>query len=232
MKVTVLFFAHLREAAGSDRWAVDLPVGAKIESLLEALEDRRPGLRARLDSLPVVVDGEISDRGRSLFEGAEVAWIPPVAGGSEGAVVEARLTRSPIDGDALTRAVSHPGCGAVVLFLGVVRDREGEREVERLEYEAYERLAEERLSDIARTALRRWPEARIGIVHRLGSLELGETSVAVAVAAAHRAEAFECCRAIMESVKTSVPIWKKSFGLDGSKWVEGSAYDPGAGGIV
>jgi molybdopterin synthase catalytic subunit len=117
------------------------------------------------------------------------------------------------------------GAGAVVLFVGTVRDHEGDRTVEALEYEAYERVAAERLRALAEEALVAWPAARIAIAHRLGRLALGEASVAVAVATAHRAEAFDCCRHLMERLKLSVPIWKRSFGPQGAIWVEGKGYE-------
>jgi molybdopterin synthase catalytic subunit len=139
-------------------------------------------------------------------------------------VVHAGLTRDPIDGAALSRAVANDGAGAVALFLGKVRDHEGDRRVESLEYEAYEPLAAERLQALAEEAVGRWPEARVAVVHRLGQLALGEVSVGVAVATPHRAEAFDCCRHLVERVKASVPIWKRSIGPDGAAWVEGKPY--------
>lgn len=229
MRATVLFFAHLREAAGKDRVEIELPEGASVDSLRDAVEDRIPGLRSRLARYPVVVDGRVAGAGDSLHDGAEVAWLPPVAGGkpeARGLAVEGRLTREAIDVSALIHAVAGSGMGAVALFLGTVRDHEGERRVERLEYEAYERLAEQRLAAVLEEALARWPEARVGVLHRLGMLELGEISVAVAAASPHRAEAFECCRFVIERVKASVPIWKRSFGPQGAAWVEGQEYRP------
>jgi molybdopterin synthase catalytic subunit len=232
MNVTVLFFAHLREATGTERLDVELPDGADVGALAEAVLARWPALRPRLERYPVLVDGYRVDRSHALVEGAEVAWLPPVAGGAPARtasqVVEARLTREPIDVPAMLREVQGREDGAVVLFVGVVRDHEGERSVERLEYEAYWRVAEQQLRAIAEEGVSRWPGARVAIRHRLGPLGVGEASVAVAVATAHRGDAFDCCRHLIERIKKGVPIWKRSYGPEGAMWVEGAEYQQGA----
>jgi molybdopterin synthase catalytic subunit len=227
VKVTVLFFAGLREAAGAARREVELAECATLADLREHLSRETPALRPGLERFPALVEGRMAAPGETLREGDEVAWIPPVAGGrgGSGAVVQVTLTREPLDVEAVRRAVEAPGAGAVVLFVGMVRDHEAERRVEALEYEAYERVAEERLRALAEEALARWPEARIALAHRLGRLALGEPSVAVAVATPHRAEAFDCCRSLMERLKASVPIWKRSIGPEGAVWVEGKLYE-------
>jgi molybdopterin synthase catalytic subunit len=224
VRVAVLFFAALREAAGTSRLEIDLPEGATLDDLRAALTRERPALAKPLARFPALVEGRVRPAAQALKDGDEVAWIPPVAGGS-GAVVHVALTREPIDMEAVRRSVEDPVAGAVVLFVGTVRDHEGERTVEALEYEAYERVAAERLRALAEEALVAWPAARIAIAHRLGRLALGEASVAVAVATAHRAEAFDCCRHLMERLKLSVPIWKRSFGPQGAIWVEGKGYE-------
>jgi molybdopterin synthase catalytic subunit len=133
-----------------------------------------------------------------------------------------RLVREPIDLAALS-AVS-PADGALALFTGVVRNENAGRAVLHLEYEAYEEMALTEMETIADEALRRWPITAIRIVHRLGRMAIGETSVAVAVASPHRAEAFEACRFAIDTLKRTVPIWKKEFYADGAVWLEG----PGA----
>jgi len=224
VRIAVLFFAALREAAGSSRLEIDLPEGATLDDLRARLAGDRPALAEPLARFPALVEGRVRPAAAPLHDGDEVAWIPPVAGGS-GTVVHVSLTREPIDAEALRCSVADPGAGAVVLFVGTVRDHEGERTVEALEYEAYERVATERLRALADEALGQWPGARIAVVHRLGRLALGEASVAVAVATAHRAEAFDCCRHLMERLKHSVPVWKRSFGPQGAVWVEGKGYE-------
>jgi molybdopterin synthase catalytic subunit/molybdopterin converting factor small subunit len=230
VKVTVRFFAHLRERVGRAELQVELEGEISVETLRSWIIGRHPELAGDLERYPVVVDGEIRPGGFALYEGAEVAWLPPVAGGAGGEVVSVFLTAEPLDSQALAAAVAHPGAGAIALFLGVVRDHEGERKVERLEYEAYEGLATKRLRAVAEECLAMWPEARIAVAHRVGPLDIGEASVVVAVATPHRAEAFDCCRTLMDRVKVAVPVWKKSIGPDGDKWVEGQSYDPGNGG--
>jgi molybdopterin synthase catalytic subunit len=135
-----------------------------------------------------------------------------------------RLTREPIATDALTPPT--PADGAVCLFLGVVRNENGGRPVRHLEYEAYEEMALGLMERIAAETRQRWPVTDVRIVHRLGRLEIGETSVAVAVAAPHRGAAFEACRHAIDTLKATVPIWKKEFYADGAVWLEGPGASP------
>ncbi|MCI0700505.1 MAG: molybdenum cofactor biosynthesis protein MoaE [Planctomycetia bacterium] len=131
-----------------------------------------------------------------------------------------RLTREPIDYHTLTDSVRSPSCGAVVLFLGTVRDLTGEQVTVFLDYEAYPPMAEKKLAEIEAEVRRRWPVGEIAMVHRLGRLEVGEVSVAVAVSCPHRAEAFEACRFAIDTLKELVPIWKKENAPDGTaEWV-------------
>jgi len=135
-----------------------------------------------------------------------------------------RLTHEPIDVAALTPAAAEDG--AVCLFLGVVRNENGGRPVRHLEYEAYEEMARPLMEEIAAEARRRWPVTDVRIVHRLGRLEIGEPSVAISVTAPHRAAAFEACRFAIDTLKATVPIWKKEFYEDGAVWLEGPGAAP------
>lgn len=137
-----------------------------------------------------------------------------------------QLTRAVIDPRRVEAAVTHPGAGAVVTFHGIVRDNNLGRAVQWLEYEAYPEMAEPRMSEIGEEVRLRWPGARLGMVHRLGRLEIGEASVVIAASAAHRADAFEACRFAIDNLKTTVPIWKKEVWSDGSAWVEGAPTAP------
>jgi molybdopterin synthase catalytic subunit len=131
-----------------------------------------------------------------------------------------QLTREPIDYQALTEAVRRPHCGAVVTFLGTVRDLTGERVTLALDYEAYPALAEKKMAEIEADTRGRWPVGEVALVHRLGRLEIGAISVAVAVSSPHRAQAFEACRHAIDRLKELVPIWKKENWADGStEWV-------------
>jgi molybdopterin synthase catalytic subunit len=134
-----------------------------------------------------------------------------------------QLTRDPIDHAALTEAVRMPGCGAVVTFLGTVRDLTGEEVTVALEYEAYPPMAERKLHEIVEDLRARWPTGRVALVHRLGRLEVGEISVAVAASAPHRADAFEACRFAIDRLKEVVPIWKKDLGPGKAEWVHPGA---------
>jgi molybdopterin synthase catalytic subunit len=131
----------------------------------------------------------------------------------------ARLVRDAIDVGALT--LTAPADGALCLFLGVVRNENGGRPVLHLEYEAYDEMALGMMEDIAARAAARWPVSEVRVVHRVGRLEIGEASVAVAVASPHRAEAFEACRFVIDTLKATVPIWKREFYADGAVWLEG-----------
>lgn len=137
------------------------------------------------------------------------------------------LTREPIDAGALAAATAADG--AVCLFLGVVRNENGGRPVRHLEYEAYEEMALPLMEQIALETRRRWPVTDVRIVHRLGRLEIGEASVAIAVTAPHRGAAFEACRYAIDTLKATVPIWKKEFYADGSVWLEGPEADSRTG---
>jgi molybdopterin synthase catalytic subunit len=131
-----------------------------------------------------------------------------------------RLTREPIDYHALTESVRRPHCGGVVLFLGTVRDLTGEQVTVALDYEAYPAMAEKKLAQVEEETRARWPVGDMALVHRLGHLDVGEVSVAVAVACAHRAEAFEACRYAIDRLKEIVPIWKQENWADGkTEWV-------------
>lgn len=135
-----------------------------------------------------------------------------------------KITRDPLDAEAirtLEQSVAHPGAGGIVTFQGVVRDNARGKRVRHLEYDAYAEMAEQQMREIAAEVERRWSTDRIAIVHRIGRLEIGECSVVVTVACPHRAEAFEACRYAIDTLKSTVPIWKKEIAEDGEEWVEG-----------
>ena len=132
-----------------------------------------------------------------------------------------QLTRAPLDRDALVNAVSHPSVGGIVVFEGVVRDHARGKEVRYLEYEAYVEMAEQQIREIIVEAQRRWGVERIAVAHRFGRLEIGEASVIIVVSSSHRGEAFDACRYIIDTLKATVPIWKKEVATNGEEWVEG-----------
>ncbi|MBV9258183.1 MAG: molybdenum cofactor biosynthesis protein MoaE [Ktedonobacteraceae bacterium] len=132
-----------------------------------------------------------------------------------------QLTQAPLERDALVAAVSDPSVGGIVVFEGVVRDTARGKQVRYLEYDMYEEMAEQQISRILEEAQRRWGVERVAVAHRFGRLEIGEASVIIVVATPHRAEAFEACRYIIDTLKSTVPIWKKEVATDGEEWVEG-----------
>lgn len=223
MKVRCLFFASLQQAAGGSSREVELPPDATVSSLLESLEATHPEIARYRRTFKVAVDGEFAGVEQPLCEGAEVALLPPVSGGSKGLV---RLTEGPVSVDECLQAVRRPDCGAVALFLGTVRNRTGEMRVERLEYSAYERMALPMLEDLAKQVRERFPVAEVALWHRTGTLEPGEISVAVAVSSGHRREAFEAARWALDTLKETVPLWKKEIVEGGAVWIEGDARTP------
>ncbi len=132
-----------------------------------------------------------------------------------------RLTREPLDRDALVAAVSHPSAGGIVVFEGVVRDHARGKQVRYLEYDVYPEMAEQQIRTIVAEAQQRWGVERVAVAHRFGRLQIGEASVIIVVAAPHRSEAFDACRYIIDTLKTTVPIWKKEVATNGEEWVEG-----------
>lgn len=205
MNVTVRLFAGLRERAGSDELALELPDDARVGDVLDQMD-------ALIAGVPVVmaVNQEYADREQSLTAGDELALIPPVSGGSVG-TVHVRVIAEPLSLDRLLRLVRDPRAGAVVTFLGVTR------EVPELQYEAYVPMAEREMERIVQEAIRRHGLCAAAAEHRTGPVPLSEASVAIAVSAPHRAEAFAGARQIIDELKARAPIWKKEEG----EWVEG-----------
>jgi len=216
MRVTVKLFGAVREAVGEKELSVRLAAGARVRDLRGLLVREHPVFARFGSRLAAAVNQETAPEDASLRDGDEVAFLPPVAGGA----ADGWLSDGPLDIGALVARVSGPGIGGIVTFLGAVRDRARGREIEHLEYEAYAGMAEREMAKIAAEAGERWPGVRLAIAHRTGRLEIGELAVIVAAGAPHRAEAFEACRFAIDTLKQSVPIWKKEFATDGEYWVD------------
>ncbi|MFZ5468953.1 MAG: molybdopterin converting factor subunit 1 [Myxococcota bacterium] len=215
MKVTVLYFAAARERANTSRESFELSGTPTVAKLLEEVRRRHPPLADVLKHLRVAVNQEFAALEAPLEEGAQVALIPPVAGGSGSfAVVDRPLALSEV-----VEAVGGTEQGGLVTFTGVVRDQTKGRAVKRLEYEAYVPMAEKKLSQIGAEAVARWPGTRLSIVHRVGTLLPGEAAVVIAASAPHRKEAFRACEYAIDRLKEDVPIWKKEHYADGEVWV-------------
>jgi len=231
MKIDVLFFGALKDLLGRSGETVDLPEGARVREVLFHYAREAPRFEAMVPSLAISVNQEYSGADRALREGDEVALLPPVSGGSAEGDKEAgqvrgevRIVRERIDTEALVARLKRPTDGAALIFDGVVRDNTRGRRTLYLDYEAYEAMALKQMESLAVEAQSRFAVRGVSIVHRLGRLEIGETSVLIVVAAAHRGAAFEACRWIIDTLKKTVPIWKKEYFEDGAVWADGEAF--------
>lgn len=226
MKIRVLFFGLARDIAGVPEEQIELQNGPELGELWHQYARRFPRFGAMGSSLLLAVNEEFRERSWPLADGDEVAFIPPVSGGRDhgGDHDLYQLTRDPIPTRRLADEAKAPEDGAVVVFEGIVRDHLGGRRTLYLEYEAYESMALKKMAEIGSEARARFPIDRVGIVHRLGRIEIGETSVAIVVTAEHRGSAFDACRFLIDRLKQVVPIWKKEFFEDGSIWAEGERF--------
>jgi len=225
VKVTALLFARLREQAGGDRFALELPGGSTVADAYAELRRLHPALEARRDSVRAALNQEFAGWDDPLAEGDEVAFIPPVSGGGE-VGVQFELTDQPLDSRRLEAAVARSGAGAICTFTGVVRDNSRGHETTRLEYQAYPGMAESQMRAIAAEIAERWPEARVAMAHRTGVLEIGEASVVVSVSSPHREDAIAACKWGIDRLKETVPVWKKEFFAGGEVWIEGEKTRP------
>ncbi len=225
MRIRLLAFATASDAIGAGEVSLVIDDGTTIDQLRTILAKRYPQLGPLWRRLAVAVDGEVAAGDTLLFEGAEVALLPPVSGGSPtvsggrpaaSPEPDGLLTDRPLDITALVRAAERPDCGAVVLFLGTVRNHHGGRPVSRITYHAYRAMAERRLARIVEDLEQADPTLRARVVHRLGTLEVGESSVAIAVSSPHREAAYAASRTLLERLKAEVPIWKREHYQDGA----------------
>lgn len=215
MRVTVLYFAVLRERLARGQESVALEPGSSVAELLELLGEKEPLLVSARRSLQVAVNQEMVPDSYVLTEGDEVALIPPVSGGAS----LCRLSHEPLQWQEVVDAVSGKTQGGIAVFCGVVRDHNDGKQVVRLDYEAYDAMALTKMAQIIQRIETEVPASRVAMVHRVGSLQIGDTAVLVAASAPHRAEAFAACRQAIEALKKEVPIWKKEFSPDGAEWL-------------
>jgi molybdopterin synthase catalytic subunit len=230
MKIEVLFFGMVKELTGGSAATVEMTAGATVETLFAHYADQFPALNPMSKSLVLAVNRKFVARTHVLEDGDEVAFMPPVSGGTgpwSQAIEDPEghffaITREPIDAAALQAKLVESRDGAVVIFDGVVRDNSKGQRTLYLEYEAYEPMAVEAMAGIGRELAAEHEISRIGIVHRVGRLEIGESSIAVVVTSPHRSAAFEACAAAMDRIKRLVPVWKKEYFDGGEVWVEGT----------
>jgi molybdopterin converting factor subunit 1 len=229
MRVQLLFFGTLKDLAGEERQTLELPDRCTVGDLLERCRQDVPRLERYLGTIAVAVNQEYASRSLQLHEADEVALIPPVSGGADGPTtaapaVHCSLTRHRIDTATIAEQIKRGEDGAVVVFEGIVRNQTRGRRTLYLEYEAYESMAQKQLEQLAQDALGRFAVRNVRLVHRLGRLQIGETSVAIVVASAHRAAAFDACRWLIDTLKRTVPIWKKEYFEDGAVWADGEPF--------
>jgi molybdopterin synthase catalytic subunit len=218
VRVRVRLFARYREALGRERLEVDLPEGGTVESAWSVVADRHPVLAPyRPFTLFAVGQDYVSPEHR-LRPDDELCLFPPVSGGAAADVY--RVVTEPLSPDTIAAEVDDQGAGGIVIFSGVVRNETGGRPVKFLEYEAHAPMAEVKMREIGESLRARWSGVkRVAMLHRIGRLEIGEASVLIAVSAAHRGDAFEACRYAIDTLKRTVPVWKKEYFEDGEVWV-------------
>jgi MoaE-MoaD fusion protein len=208
VQIRVRLFAGLRERAGSGERDLELPAGARAADVWPALEiGDEPG------GLLYAVNREYADRARPLADGDEVALIPPVSGGAF------RVSAEPLDPGAVVAEVSDARAGGIATFLGTTRIESRGRTVRYLEYEAYAEMAEDVMAQIADELKRRYELCDIAIHHRIGRVDIGEASVAIAVSAPHRQDALAACKDAIDTLKETVPLWKKEVYEGGEEWI-------------
>jgi MoaE-MoaD fusion protein len=227
MRVQVLFFGILKDVAGRSGEGVDLPDGSTVADLLRHYESQFPRLHELLPSVALSVNQHYAGPGTVLGANDEVALLPPVSGGGHDEripMTRAAIVREPIETAKVLAGLKRAEDGAAIVFEGVVRNNTRGRETLYLDYEAYEEMALKQLEELAAEALGRFKVREVAIIHRLGRLEIGETSVLIVVASAHRGAAYEASQWLIDTLKRKVPIWKKEYFVDGAVWADGEAF--------
>src|SRR3954468_24162771 len=214
MRVQVLFFGQLKDLTGNAAESLALGERATVHDVLEHYSEKFPSILKLSPSLALSVNQEYAAKDAPLRDGDEVALLPPVSGGA----VRGGITGERIDPHQIVPAMERPEDGAIVMFDGIVRNNTRGRRTLYLDYEAYEAMALNEMEKLAQAALAQFKVRDVCLVHRLGRLEIGETSVLIGVASAHRVAAFEACRWLIDTLKKTVPIWKKEHFEDGAVW--------------
>ncbi len=229
MQVKLLFFASLKDIVGSRQLQLDVPQGATVADVLTRLEASYPRIKQYRPVVLTAVNEEYVDQRAPIHDGDEVAIFPPVSGGEVDSVplVISRsgelyqITRDVIDAQTVSRQMLREEDGAICIFEGVVRNNSKGKRTLHLVYEGYETMALKKLEEIGIFVRQAWDIDSIAMIHRLGHLDIGETSVAVIITSAHRRAAFDACHYAIDKLKKVVPIWKKEFFDDGEVWIEG-----------
>jgi len=220
MRVRVIYFGMLKDAVGRQMEDVELPVGSSLGDLLNRRISHTPVIDNFRTVLAFAINQEYAQLKDPLHDGDEVAMLPPVSGGAP----RCKLVREAIDAKQISDTIKNAEDGAVSVFDGIVRNNTRSRKTVFLVYEAYEEMALKKMEELAADAISMFGVREVAILHRLGRLEVGETSVLIAVAAAHRAAAMDACRWLIDTLKKTVPIWKKEHFVDGAVWAEGEPF--------
>src|SRR5262245_35869506 len=228
MRVKVLLFGQLKDIIGHSEESLELEPGTRLAAVLSHYAERNPKFQGLTKSIACSVNQEYAQATHELKEGDEVGLLPPVSGGKP-RVEELRsehcaIVREPIDVREMKGKLEHPEDGAAIFFEGVVRNNTRGRRTLYLDYEAYESMALSEMEKLAQASLERFKVRDVCLVHRLGRLEIGDTSVLIGVGSAHRAAAFEACRWLIDTLKKTVPIWKKEYFEDGAVWADGEPF--------
>lgn len=237
MRVVVLFFGVLKELAGKSSDSAELAEGASVGDLRAHYAEQLPRLKPLMAALAIAVNQKYATPETILKSGDEVALLPPVSGGCNFETASeqpaeggrrgagcAAMVRDVIDTHRVLDSMKRGDDGAVIVFEGVVRNQTRGRKTLFLDYEAYEEMALKEMEALAGQALEQFPIRDVAVVHRLGRLQIGETSVLIVVASPHRAAAFDACRWLIDTLKRTVPIWKKEYFEDGAVWADGEPF--------
>lgn len=232
MRIRVLLFGQLKDIVGRQEESLDLQPGTSLSDLMARYAQQFPKFKPMAGSIACSVNREYAPASSVLKDGDEVGLLPPVSGGGPAkAEVQAELrsehcaiVRDRIDFQQIADGLKAPEDGATAIFEGIVRNNSRGRATLYLDYEAYDSMAINEMERLAQTALERFTVRDVRLVHRLGRLEIGETSVLVVVASAHRGPAFEACRWLIDTLKKTVPIWKKEYFADGAVWADGEPF--------
>jgi molybdopterin synthase catalytic subunit len=228
MRIRVLLFGQLKDIIGRHEDCLDLEPGARLSAVMSYYADRFPTLKPMAGSIAFSLNEEYTNLSAVLRDGDEVGLLPPVSGGKpevrELKSEHCDIVRGPIRTQEISDSLKAGEDGATVVFEGIVRNHSRGRRTLYLDYEAYESMALNELERLSRAALERYSVRDVRIVHRLGRLEIGETSVLIVVASAHRAAGFDACRWLIDTLKKTVPIWKKEYFEDGAVWADGEPF--------
>jgi molybdopterin synthase catalytic subunit len=226
MQIRVLFFGILKDVTGLAADTPDLPEQSTLADLVHHYSVKTPQLQQHLPGIAMSINQEFARASDVLKAGDEVALLPPVSGGSDTSTrsPHCAIVRDPIDTAAVANILKRPEDGATGIFEGIVRNNTRGRKTLYLDYESYEAMALKKMEELALQALIDFKIRDVALVHRLGRLEIGETSVLIVVASAHRGPAFDACRWLIDTLKRTVPIWKKEYFIDGAVWADGEPF--------